>query len=418
MVSRQPQPTERAVTDEALPTVPSGFTKPVIITVLGALQILSWGSSFYLPAVIARPIAQDTGWPYAWVVAGLSVGLLMAGLVSPRIGRAIALHGGRPVLATGSALLALGLIIIGTAQNYVWYFAGWATLGAGMGAGLYDAAFATLGAIYGKEARGAITAVTLFGGFASTVCWPLSAYLVEHFGWRSTCFVYAGIHVALALPLYIGVLPRRGRATADPGEIGASTAASTALHREERMLFGMLAAVLTIAAAILSMMGAQLVTLLQARGLDINAAVALGMLIGPSAVGARLIEMLAGNHYHPIWTMIASATLVAVGACLFLFGSLGFAPAIILYGAGNGIGSIAKGTLPLALFGPARYPALVGRLALPVMIAMALSPYLGAVAFQHGGATWTFALLLGLAFTNVALVSALWALSQRSRRPL
>ncbi len=390
--------------------------KRAVIAVVGSLQILSWGSTFYLPAVIARPIVQDTGWPYAVVVAGLSVGLLVAGLVSPRTGRAIGLHGGRPVLATGSMLLALGLLIIGTAQNYIWYFAGWATLGAGMAAGLYDAAFASLGAIYGKEARGAITAVTLFGGFASTVCWPLSAYLVAHFGWRGTCFAYAGVHLAVALPLYLAILPRRSRPKADAA-IPSKMAAPT-LHHEERIVFGILAAVLTISAAILSMVGAHLVTLLQARGLDLTAAVALGMFIGPSAVGARFIEMLAGGRYHPIWTMIASAALVAIGATLFLTDALGFAAAIILYAAGNGIGSIAKGTLPLALFGPIRYPALMGRLALPIMAAMALSPYLGAVAFQHGGATWTFALLLGMAFSNVVLVAILWALSRRLRRPL
>jgi len=398
------------------PAVAKLFSRRVVITVLGSLQILSWGSTFYLPAVLARPIAQDTGWPYAVVVAGLSVGLLVAGAVSPRTGRAIAQHGGRPVLATGSVLLALGLLIIGTAQNYIWYFAGWAALGAGMGAGLYDAAFASLGALYGKAARGAITSVTLFGGFASTVCWPVSAYLVQHFGWRSTCLVYAGLHLVVALPLYIAILPRRSEPKT--GAAVPSNLARAALHREERFIFGMLLAVLTVSAAILSMMGAQLITLLQARGLDIKTAVTLGMLIGPSAVGARFIEMLAGHRYHPIWTMIASVALVFVGACLFLVGSLGFAPAIILYAAGNGIGSIAKGTLPLALFGPVRYPALMGRLALPIMIAMALSPYVGAVAFQHGGATWTFALLLGLAFANVTLVAILWALSRRPLHPL
>lgn len=400
------------VTDRPPPAAVKLSSRRVVITVLGSLQILSWGSTFYLPAVLARPIAQDTGWPYAAVMAGLSVGLLMAGLVSPRIGRAIALHGGRPVLAFGSAVLALGLLIIGTAPNYIWYFMGWATLGVGMGAGLYDAAFASLGALYGKEARGAITSVTLFGGFASTVCWPASAYLVEHFGWRSTCFVYACLHLVIALPLYTAILPRRsGRKSSDATP---SNLTITALHHTEWFTFGMLAAVLTISAAILSMMGAQLVTLLQARGLDINAAVALGMLIGPSAVGARFIEMLAGHRYHPIWTIIASVMLVLIGACLFLVGSLGFAPAIVLYAAGNGIGSIAKGTLPLALFGPGRYPALMGRLALPIMVAMALSPYVGAVAFQHGGATWTFALLLGLAFANVVLVAILWMFSRPS----
>jgi predicted MFS family arabinose efflux permease len=402
--------------DDPAPAAVGHAGKRAVIAVIGSLQILSWGSTFYLPAVIARPIVEDTGWPYAVVVGGLSVGLLVAGLVSPRTGRAIGLRGGRPVLATGSMLLAFGLLIIGTAQNDIWYFAGWAALGAGMGAGLYDAAFASLGAIYGKEARGAITAVTLFGGFASTLCWPVSAYLVAHFGWRGTCFVYAGIHLAVGLPLYLAILPRRSGSKASNAIPDKS--AAPPLHHEERIVFGILAAVLTISAAILSMVGAHLVTLLQARGLDLNAAVALGMFIGPSAVGARFVEMLAGDRYHPIWTMVASAALVAVGAILFLTDALGFALAIILYAAGNGIGSIAKGTLPLALFGSVRYPALMGRLALPIMAAMALSPYLSAVAFQHGGATWTFGLLLGLALANIALVAILWLLSRRLRHPI
>jgi predicted MFS family arabinose efflux permease len=404
------------VADNPMSSVAKSFSRSGVITVVGSLQILSWGSTFYLLAVIANPIVQNTGWPYAVVVAGLSAGLLVAGLVSPHIGHAIALRGGRPVLSTGSILLALGLFIIGTAQNYVWYFTGWAVLGAGMGAGLYDAAFASLGAIYGKGARGAITSITLFGGFASTVCWPASAYLVEHFGWRGTCFVYAALHLFVALPLYVAILPHGRRPTA--GDVVPDKSQPMALHRGERIVFCTLAAVLTISAAILSMMGAQLIPLLQAGGLDVKAAVALGMLIGPSAVGARFVEMLAGHRYHPIWTMISSAVLVAVGACLFLIGLLGFAPAIILYGAGNGIGSIAKGTLPLALFGPVRYPVLMGHLALPIMVAMALSPYVGAVAFQHGGATWAFALLFGLAFANVALVAILWVLSRRPLHPL
>jgi predicted MFS family arabinose efflux permease len=402
------------VSDERASPAPDQSGKRLTITVLGSLQILSWGSTFYLLAVFANPIVHDTGWPYAWVVGGVSVGLLVAGLVSPRIGRAIGVHGGRPILALGAMLLALGLVLIGTAQILPWYFAGWAVLGMGMGAGLYDAAFATLGTIYGKHARGAITGVTLIGGFASTVCWPLSAYLVEHFGWRTACFVYAAIYLAIALPLYLFALPRRSPENPSE-EIGRAQAAPVGLAHDEKAVFAVLAAVLTISASILSMMGSLLVTLLQAHGLDLSAAVALGMLIGPSAVGARLIETLAGNRYHPIWTMVASVVLVALGASLFFASSSLFAAAVVLYASGNGIGTIARGTLPLALFGPARYPALMGRIARPIMFAMALSPFLGAVAFQQGGPAWTFMILLGLAISNVVLVGALWIMSRQGR---
>lgn len=380
-----------------------------VIATLGTLQILAWGSTFYLLAVLAPSIVRDTGWSYQWVMAGVCIGLFVAGVVSPRVGRAINAHGGRPVLAAGAAVLAIGLALIGSAQNFVWYLAGWTVLGVGMGAGLYDAAFASLGVIYGKNARSAITAVTLFGGFASTVCWPISAYLVEHFGWRGTCAVYAGIYLGIALPLYL-TLPARG--------VAAATDASARTHTlhlkgDEPAILAVLAAVLTIAAAILATMGAHLVTLLQARGLDLAEAVALGMIIGPAAVGARFIEMLAGKRYHPIWTMIASSILVALGMSLFFVERSVFALAIALYAAGNGIGSIAKGTLPLALFGPERYPVLMGRLGLPILVAMALAPFIGAVAYQHAGAAGTFVMIAGMAGTNVVLVGALWLLSRR-----
>ena len=184
---------------------------------------------------------------------------------------------------------------------------------------------------------------------------------------------------------------------------------------DERTLFLLLAVVLTIGAAILSLVGSQLITLLLASGLDLSKAVALGMLIGPSAVGARLVEALVGSRYHPIWTMVAAAMLVCCGTLLFLVGPVAFGAAIVIYAAGNGIGSIAKGTLPLALFGPTRYPALAGKIGLPVLFAMSLAPYAGALALEVGGAAATLSLLLGLAATNVALVGILFGLT-RSRR--
>jgi MFS family permease len=152
----------------------------VVVSVLGFGQILSWGSTFYLLAVLAPAIARETGWPYAWVISGVSVGLLVAGVVSPRLGRVIGEKGGRAVLALGAVLIAGGLVLLGATQNFAWYLAAWIFIGGGMSAGLYDAAFSTLGSIYGRESRSAITLVTLFGGFASTVCWPISAFLTEH----------------------------------------------------------------------------------------------------------------------------------------------------------------------------------------------------------------------------------------------
>jgi hypothetical protein len=386
----------------------------IVISALGVTQILAWGSTFYLLGVLAIPISADTGWPIDWVTFGVSVGLLIAGVVSPRVGRAIGESGAGLVLAGGAALLGTGLLLIGLAQSMLWYVCAWLITGAGMGAGLYDAAFAALGSIYGKDSRGAITSVTLFGGFASTVCWPLSAYLVEHVGWRETCFVYGAIQIGIALPLHLLVMPRRSFVNLDRTRTEAPSA--KALVQVETRIFGLLAAVLTIGASILSMMGTHLLPLLQARGFDLSVAVGLGILVGPSQVGARVIEMLAGRRYHPVWTMIASTVLVAIGVLWLLTGTAIVAIAIVLYGAGNGIGSVARGTLPLALFGPERYAGLIGRLALPILMSMALSPYLGALTFKAGGATFTLALVFGLAAINVMLVLVLRHFCMRASR--
>jgi len=385
----------------------------IVISALGITQIFAWGSTFYLPAALAPLIASNTGWPYDLTVGGVSVGLLVAGLASPRVGRLIAERGGRPVLTIGALLLAIGLLGIGTASTLAGYFVSWLVTGLGMSASLYDAAFSTLGRIYGPSARTPITAVTLFGGFASTVCWPLSAFLAAHFGWRGTCFAYAAIQIAFALPIHLLALPA---ATITEGAPAAQKRSPVHLRREEYATFGLLAAVLTLGAAVLSIVGTQLLPLLTARGIEMSAAVAFGAIVGPSQVGARMIEMLAGSHYHPVWTMVASAVLVAIAA-LMLLGDLPIiAFAIALYGAGNGIGSIARGTVPLALFGPKRYPVLMGRLALPLPVAMAISPFIGGLAFQKGGADWVLALLTAIALANVVLVGALRVLTWRRTR--
>ncbi len=376
--------------------------KAFIVTALGVTQILAWGSTFYLLGVLAPFITSDTGWSYDFIIGGVSIGLLVAALVSPRVGRLIGHRGGRPVLAAGAILLAAGLLALGLSPNRAGYVAAWIVIGAGMGASLYDAAFSTLGGVYGSRSRDAITSVTLFGGFASTVCWPLSALLVEHFGWRGACVSYAAIQIAIALPIHLILLPRTAVAGSAPprGHVRLE-------HHEVRAFF-LLAAIITIGSAILSLMGTHLLPLLQARGLNLSFAVGVGMIVGPSQVGTRLVEMLAGRRYHPIWTMAASVALVAVAALMLLLRFPLVIVAIVFYGAGNGLGSVARGTVPMALFGPERYAVLMGRLALPLMIAMAVSPFMGGLAFQQGGAFWTLALLTALALTNVVLIAVLW----------
>ena len=301
----------------------SARSRVAVITALGVTQIFAWGSSYYLLAVLAEPIAAETGWARAWIVGGVSLGLLTAGAISPWVGRAIAALGGRPVLAVSAGFLAIGLLALALARSFPVYVAAWLVIGLGMGAGLYDPAFATLGRLYGHGGRSAITTLTLFGGFASTICWPLSALLEAHLGWRGACMAYAGFQVFVALPVYFLVVPREPRQSSPPPARPPSQAlASTQGEAPRYGSLALLAATVTLASVISTTLSVHLLSILQSKGYALTAAVALGALVGPSQVAARTIEMLIARFHHPIWTKMASASLVAAGlAALWVGGA-------------------------------------------------------------------------------------------------
>ncbi len=388
----------------------------VVVPALGITQILAWGSSYYLPAVLAKPIAADTGWPLAWVIAGLSLGLLIAGLISPLVGRRIHDRGGRPVLIASALLLAAGLTVLAVAPNLPVFIAGWAVMGLGMGAGLYDAAFSTLGRIYGLAARQHITTLTLFGGLASTACWPLSAFFMSEFGWRGACGAYAGIQILVALPIYllalkgsVPPLPTRSK----PSRPAHSAPGGTA---RQRALFVIVAVAIMIASMLSTVISVYLLTLLQSRGLTLAAAVTLGTLVGPSQVGARFIEMLVSRFHHPIWTKIASVSLVAIGLLLLWMDIRLVALCLVCYGAGIGLESIARATLPMSLFGAAEYAPTMGRLARPSLIAQAATPSIGALLVQGLGIEGMLGIVTLVALLNVGLVGVLFLRVAAARR--
>lgn len=381
----------------------------LVIAVLGLGQILGWGSTYYLPAVLAKPIAVDTGWPLPLVVAGLSLGSLTSGLIAPRIGRAIHARGGRRVMMAGSVLLAAGLLALALSPSLPLHLLAWIVIGVGMGCSLYDAAFSVLGGLYGQGARRAISALTLFGGFASTICWPLSAFLLDRLGWRGTCLAYAALQLALMLPLYWRLLPSAARPTdlVQPREEGAMDAAAAPIPARQWLAFMLLATGVSLGWAISSVLSVHLLAILQARGFELATAVALGVLVGPSQVGGRAAEMALGKRFHPVWTLITSVLLVASGLGLLATSAAPVSAALICYGAGAGIASIARGTLPLVLFGADRYAIWMGRLAAPTLIAGAVSPALAAILLDRTGPTLTLYVLAGLALVNVIVALAL-----------
>jgi predicted MFS family arabinose efflux permease len=382
-----------------------------VVAALGVAQLIGWGTSFYFPGVLAAPIAADTGWPLSIIVGGVSLGLLIAGLISPPVGRLIARHGGRPVLAASALMYAVGLGVIAVAPALWIYLAGWVAVGAAMGTGLYDAAFAALGRLYGTAARGPITALTLFGGFASTVFWPLGAFLAATFGWRNTCFAYAALHLVVALPLVL-TFPSGTAASPNGAATTAIPTTGAAPRAGERVTVALLALILTLSAGIGSIVVVHLLLMLEARGLAVAVAVSIGTLFGPAQVGARVIEGLFGARYHPICTMIASCAAMALGlaAMTAAGGVAALTVAMIVYAGGYGIMWIARGTLPLALFGAERYPVLMGRLAFPSLILQALAPFAAALVVERYGIDTMVVGLTIIALVNVAFVITLWRL--------
>ena len=391
------------------PEAPSAASRRVVVGVLGVGQVLVWGSSYYLPAVLAKPTADATGWPLSWVIGALSLGLLVSGLVSPKVGDLIERYGGRPVLMASAGLMTAGLLILALAPTLPVFTLGWLVIGAAMGAGLYDPAFATVGRLYGRGARATITSLTLIGGFASTVCWPLSALLLEHLGWRGACFGYAAVNLFVVLPLYRFGLPAEVRhiaamTPAPDAAAGDALPPRTGLHH---LLFVLLAAGMTLSSIIAAVMSVQLLTVLEQRGVPLASAVGLGAIIGPCQVGARLIDLVAGQRTHPVWEGVLSGVFVVAGLGLLLTRQDAVVPALIVYGGGIGLRSIVRGTLPLALFGPVGYPALIGRLAFPLLIGQAAGPSVAAVLLERFGGGGVLVALFWTAVATLAFSVAL-----------
>ena len=329
------------------------------------------------------------------------------------VSRAIDRAGGRGVLAVSSVVIALGQVALGLAHGPFALYGAWLVIGLGMAMGLYDAAFAALVWIHGPEARRPITGITLIAGFASTVGWPLTAFLTDTWDWRICCFAWAGINLAIALPLYIWCLsaPRYPR----PREsVKAEAAAPAKSAAEDRRTFVLLAIWFAATAFVTSSLAAHLPRLLLAAGATAAVALLASTLLGPAQVAARLAEFFAMQRwrFHPLLTArVATGLLPAGGAVLALFGGPALAACTfaVVHGAGNGMITIAKGTLPLAIFGPAGYGYRQGLLAILARAMQALAPFVFAVTMEGFGAHGALALYAGLALMGLGALLALKA---------
>jgi MFS family permease len=379
------------------------------VSVLGITEILSWGALFYPPVLTVPLIAADNGWSKSFAMGGFSVGLFVGGLVSRHVGALIDRFGGHVVMPCGSLIGAAGLGGLVFARHSYSYYGVWMVLGVAMAASLYDPAFATLGRIFGKNARAPITTLTLAGGFASTVSWPATQILIDAVGWRGAYLVYAVLLALIAAPLHAFVLPR-ARILQDGGEkvSGEPLAAESkpaSVLAPRGFAFLLVAAAFSFYAFVPSALSAQLLAIFQRFGLEPATVVAIGMLFGPAQVLARVGELGFARNLHPLWVARFSVGLLVAAFALLLL--LHFSAALaacfaVMYGMANGLMTIARGTVPLALFGASGYGRLVGRIGGPFLVVQAVAPVCLSYVAERGSDR--MALFVVAAFAAAALV--------------
>lgn len=374
------------------------------VLVLGVTQILAWGILFYPPVLMMPLIAAARGWSLSFAMGGFSLALLAAGLVAPAIGGWVDRAGGHVVMAAGSLAGAAGLVGMVHATHPAAYLAAWIVLGVAIAANLYDPAFATLGRIFGMAARRPITFLTLAGGFASTVSWPVTQALLTVTDWERTYLVFAGVLAFVAAPLHAFALPRT-RAQADMLPAAQPGQAAAVIVPAKGMVFFLVAAGFALYAFVPSGLAAHLLAMFGRAGIDPSVAVMIGALFGPSQVAARICELTFAGNLHPLNLARFSVALMVSGfALLAVFGfalpaAIAFA---IMFGAANGLMTIARGALPLRLFGATGYGRVLGRIAKPFQIMQAIAPVsLAFVVERSGDAT---ALMTTGLFACVALL--------------
>ena len=342
--------------------------------VLGVNQTLSWGTTFYLPAIVADPVAAALGQSEFRVLGAFTWALLVAGGCAPTVGRWIDRNGGRGALIASTVVIACGQALLAVTPDLAVWYLGWTIIGVGMSMGLYDAAFATVGGLLGKQAGPSITGITLLAGFASSVFWTLGAALTDDLGWRGLLLAYAGLMLLVNLPMvWLLVPPAPARTHQDAAVDGLPRPAT---QRRALLLLG---AFFTLRWFITSAIAVHVLSLLQGIDLTEGQAVAVAALIGPGQVAGRILEYLIGPRIGLLAKARIGALLFPLGAGLLLLrGPLAAAVFAVMYGMSNGIMTINRGTLPLALFGPLGYARTLGWLAVPVLLGQALAPTLTA----------------------------------------
>jgi MFS family permease len=379
------------------------------VLALGITQITAWGTSYYCLGVLAGPISKDTGWSRGFIFLGFTVALLAMGVVSNAVGRAIDRHGGRAVMTLGTLLVSIGLFALSQVRGEAAYLVVWAFLGVGMRLCLYDAAFAALVQIAPSRGRKAISYLTLFGAFASSVFWVVGHALEEQRGWRQTLLVFAIINLAVCLPLHwLGLARRESDRRAGP--VGAPVASPDGppLQGTTRSIaIALFALIMSLNGFVFGVVSVQLVPLLEAAGLATAAAVWVASLKGVAQFGGRVVEIVFARNLRAITVGRIAVGILPVSLVLLLVGTSSLPLVVaftLLMGASQGVITIVRGAVPLGLFGAQGYGAVLGVIATPVLVVNAAAPTVFAWIVDRWG--WGFgrvALLVGCSAAWLAM---------------
>lgn len=396
-----------------------------LVAALGLTQITAWGSIYYLFALLLPHLQRDLDGSPAAVVGAFSVALLTSGMLAPGVGRWIDRFGGRALMTAGSVLGAVGLLLLARVQALSGLYAVWILLGVAMAATLYEPAFAVIARASAHGYRRAIGVVTLFGGLASTVFWPLGQWLIERYGWRDATALLGLLNLALCVPLHAGVLPGAAPRSTAPAASAAVTPAHTGQDLRSALRdarFYLLGLAFTANALVLSAMAVHLMPMLVEKGLTPLQAAAVGAMVGPMQVLGRFVELTWAYRFKPLAVGVVAMALLP--ASLLLFHALGPWPVLfgffaLLYGAGNGIGTIVRGTIPAEIFGRAHYGAVAGAVAAPVLVAKASGPLVAALLWAASGSYAALALTLAaVAAVSVLGLATLWRYPAQHTAPV
>ena len=387
-----------------MPTFHSIIASPWrAVLVLGVTQIICWGTLFYPPVLTVPLMAAERGWSATFAMGGFSLALLTGGIVSPAVGRMIDRYGGHRVMPVGSLIAALGLVALAHAEHPAAYLAAWTLIGAAIAASLYDPAFATLGRIFGAAARSPITVLTLAGGFASTVSWPVTFLLIQGVGWRGTYLIYAAVLALVAAPLHAFALPRSRAELSVPTTAPARPPAAAPPLPPHGWAFMMVATAFAAYAFVPSGLSAHLLAIFGRAGIDAATVVMIGALFGPSQVLARICELAFARGVHPLVVarlavgllLLAFAVMVWLGISVLIAAAF-----MVMFGIANGLITISRGAVPLVLFGPVGYGATIGRIAGPSLAMQAVAPLVLAFVAERTSDPAALVLVASLALVS------------------